>query len=197
MAEAGCSIEQLIAVVRAHEDKIERKSRAHAERQKRYRDRKRDTTLRNVTQRDARDVTLPLPPTVYSNNIYPPSQPIVPLDSLERVKRAPSARGARLAPTWEPDEKGLSMGREVFGSKLTTELESFRDYWAAQPGSKGIKTDWQATWRNWCRRAGERVNVTPFPSRGYGPNTNTESREPVISREENIARMKRALGYDQ
>jgi uncharacterized protein YdaU (DUF1376 family) len=30
-------------------------------------------------------------------------------------------------------------------------FETFRDYWIAQPGSKGLKTDWFATWRNWVR----------------------------------------------
>ena len=30
--------------------------------------------------------------------------------------------------------------------------EQFRDYWIAQPGQKGVKTDWDATWRNWVRR---------------------------------------------
>ena len=28
----------------------------------------------------------------------------------------------------------------------------FRDYWIAQPGQKGVKLDWEATWRNWVRR---------------------------------------------
>jgi phage terminase Nu1 subunit (DNA packaging protein) len=28
----------------------------------------------------------------------------------------------------------------------------FVDYWIAQPGQKGVKTDWDATWRNWMRR---------------------------------------------
>jgi hypothetical protein len=31
-------------------------------------------------------------------------------------------------------------------------FEGFRDYWIAQPGQKGVKTDWTATWRNWVRR---------------------------------------------
>jgi hypothetical protein len=34
-----------------------------------------------------------------------------------------------------------------------SELEKFRDYWTSQPGQKGTKTDWQATWRNWIRNA--------------------------------------------
>jgi hypothetical protein len=33
------------------------------------------------------------------------------------------------------------------------EFEKFRDYWIAQPGQKGVKLDWDATWRNWCRNA--------------------------------------------
>lgn len=30
-------------------------------------------------------------------------------------------------------------------------FERFRDYWKAQPGQRGVKADWFATWRNWCR----------------------------------------------
>lgn len=30
-------------------------------------------------------------------------------------------------------------------------FERFRDHWLAQPGQKGVKVDWDATWRNWCR----------------------------------------------
>ena len=31
-------------------------------------------------------------------------------------------------------------------------FEQFKDYWTAQPGQKGVKLDWEATWRNWVRR---------------------------------------------
>jgi hypothetical protein len=34
--------------------------------------------------------------------------------------------------------------------------EKFRDHWAALPGSRGMKVDWFAAWRNWCR------NEQPF-----------------------------------
>jgi len=30
-------------------------------------------------------------------------------------------------------------------------FEKFKDYWIAQPGQKGVKLDWFATWRNWVR----------------------------------------------
>lgn len=29
--------------------------------------------------------------------------------------------------------------------------DSFRDFWVGKPGKDGRKTDWLATWRNWCR----------------------------------------------
>lgn len=42
---------------------------------------------------------------------------------------------------------------------------SFADYWRAQPGAKGRKTDWPATWRNWVRREADNrrgSNVRPL-----------------------------------
>ena len=33
------------------------------------------------------------------------------------------------------------------------EADKFRDYWLSVSGSKGVKLDWQATWRNWVRKA--------------------------------------------
>lgn len=38
---------------------------------------------------------------------------------------------------------------EIDGAR---EFATFRDYWIAQPGQKGVKVDWFATWRNWIRR---------------------------------------------
>lgn len=64
-------------------------------------------------------------------------------------------RGTRLPDDFHPDmaaadDAGLSQadaGREAL---------KFRDYWISQPGQRGVKTDWPATWRNWCRTAAER-----------------------------------------
>lgn len=36
--------------------------------------------------------------------------------------------------------------------QVERETEKFLDYWRAAPGSKGVKLDWPATWRNWIRR---------------------------------------------
>jgi hypothetical protein len=45
-------------------------------------------------------------------------------------------------------EKAPNVGR--------ADHEAFCDYWRAQPGQRGVKVDWPATWRNWMRREQER-----------------------------------------
>lgn len=58
------------------------------------------------------------------------------------------ATGTRLPDEWQPAQPG-------FEGATGNTLAKFRDYWRAQPGAKGRKTDWEATWRNWCRRDAE------------------------------------------
>jgi uncharacterized protein YdaU (DUF1376 family) len=71
-------------------------------------------------------------------------------DTEHKVK---ARRGSRLDPNFLLPEEWCS-----FCIKTRPELsafdvwEQFRDYWIAQPGQKGVKTDWEATWRNWVRR---------------------------------------------
>lgn len=36
---------------------------------------------------------------------------------------------------------------------IDTQTDAFIDYWTAQPGQKGVKSDWVATWRNWIRNS--------------------------------------------
>jgi hypothetical protein len=64
------------------------------------------------------------------------------------------SNGVRLPADWTPDEPGYD------GATAQT-LARFGDYWRAQPGAKGRKTDWQATWRNWCRRDAEQRTARP------------------------------------
>jgi hypothetical protein len=84
-----------------------------------------------------------------------------------RVVATADPKGHRLPADWKPGgdlaefaaKLGLN-GREV--------AERFRDYWHAQPGAKGRKLDWAATWRNWCRedeRRAKRPTAAPRKSR--------------------------------
>ena len=60
---------------------------------------------------------------------------------------------------WQPDETLVAWTKvNAPAAANGVEVERFRDYWAAQPGAKGRKTDWAATWRNWARRCQEQAS---------------------------------------
>jgi uncharacterized protein YdaU (DUF1376 family) len=92
------------------------------------------------------------PPTT---NHQPPAVNLNPVPAVinppEKVKS--TARGARLAvlaglpPEWREWAKS---NRPDLNPESV--FEEFKDYWQATAGSKGVKLDWFATWRNWCRR---------------------------------------------
>lgn len=62
--------------------------------------------------------------------------------------------GTRLPADWKPsaDEIRFAMSEGYSEHAAWREAATYRDYWVAQPGAKGRKTDWPATWRNWIRR---------------------------------------------
>lgn len=81
----------------------------------------------------------------------------------QREIKIPASRGTRMtlhAPTMEM----LNFCAELhWGQRQTYKVwAEFRDYWVAIPGARGIKLDWVATWKNWCRRAPVEKTVTPL-----------------------------------
>ena len=72
-------------------------------------------------------------------------------------------RGARLANDWTPSvaDKEAAKAEGFSESETGREAAKFRDYWLAKSGSAGVKLDWSATWRNWCRRAAEYAGKKP------------------------------------
>lgn len=82
-------------------------------------------------------------------------------------------RGTRLPAGWTPQRSQANLKAEhdsgLTPDELSSQLERFRDHWAAQPGAKGTKLDWQATWRNWIRRSGDERSPK---RRGNGPDWN-------------------------
>lgn len=89
-----------------------------------------------------------------------------PADSLNPDSLNPESstsgrgRATRLPRDWKPTaEQTRWAAREMGGiepTRVDRIAESFRDYWVAKPGRDGTKLDWDATWRNWIRREGER-----------------------------------------
>lgn len=62
-------------------------------------------------------------------------------------------RGTRLPTGFAfPDEWKVFCQQERQDLVPQKVFAEFVDYWIAQPGQKGVKLDWEATWRNWVRR---------------------------------------------
>jgi uncharacterized protein YdaU (DUF1376 family) len=71
-------------------------------------------------------------------------------------------RGSRLASDWFLSK---SMGEWATQERPDLDVrqvaEQFKDYWVAQAGQKGVKLDWDATWRNWVRNT-KTVKPNPY-----------------------------------
>lgn len=83
-----------------------------------------------------------------------------------------SAGASRLDQNFHPPNDWIDFAlTEGFSqTEAQREADKFRDYWIAQPGAKGRKLDWFATWRNWVRRAGDGRKPSSSGQRGYhGP----------------------------
>ena len=77
---------------------------------------------------------------------------------------AASKRGTRIEADWLPERDLIDqMQAECPNVNLESEHKVFIDYWIAQPGQKGVKLDWAATWRNWMRRKQNEAPRNQYP----------------------------------
>ena len=93
-----------------------------------------------------------------------------PQGDSERGRTATTARGTRLTLTELPGDWSDWCAAERPDLDPGRTWERFRDHFIAEPGVRGVKADWRATWRNWVRRefvqrpgavAGKRVGKGP------------------------------------
>jgi hypothetical protein len=67
-----------------------------------------------------------------------------------------NTKGTRLSNEWVMPDEWHQVAYEINNSlskdKTKQIAAEFKDYWISLSGSKGIKNDWLATWRNWVRR---------------------------------------------
>jgi len=90
-------------------------------------------------------------------NEAPPNQEPVTSNQEPRTK-VETARGSRLPDDFEPD---FQFAVDAGIQNTLEEAAKFRDYWRSMPGQKGVKLDWPATWRNWCRNAKPAARASP------------------------------------
>jgi hypothetical protein len=84
--------------------------------------------------------------------------------------RQTNPRGTRLSDGWKPDQSVIdAMGAEYPHIDLLAEHAKFTDHWLSTAGQRGVKADWNATWRNWIRREAESPRRSG-PTGGAGSN---------------------------
>ena len=82
-------------------------------------------------------------------------------------------RGTRLPAEWMPEESTKEWARREHPNvNLTAAHEKFTNYWLALAGQKGVKLDWDRTWRNWIIRESE--SARPSNGRSASGLTNRE-----------------------
>lgn len=90
--------------------------------------------------------------TTFEPSVEPSIEPI---EAQAPAPKADARLGTRLPEDWFPSQLDIDGSAFMTAEARERELEKFRDYWRAVPGAKGRKLDWDATWRNWLRRAEE------------------------------------------
>lgn len=149
MVASGCTPEQMAAVIKAdlieRDAAVETKRAKDAERQRRHRA-SRDVTVTPCDNADSVTEPLSRPPNEIKSN--PPTH--------TREKQTPRARGHRLPVDWQPGPLPAELASAVSAwpsGALERELARFRDWAASATGPNATKSDWNAAWRNWLRKA--------------------------------------------
>jgi hypothetical protein len=196
MREAGLTWDQALMAAEIMEAELataKPERSGAAVRQQRYRDRKkaeegitRDVTCAtNITRDENRNGVTPVDASRVEYTSLPSEEVINPLTtpsgSIPPKAKSPPL-GSRLPDDWQPDidaAMALGLGREG----ALQQADRFRDYWRGIPGAKGRKSDWSATWRNWCRRTVENL-PSPRPGQahdrtGHHPRNDREARRGV------------------
>ena len=172
--EVACALSELLAIKERRKASRELNRASNALRQKRFRQRRAAVTaLRNGAVTDSnknndlgRNAVTRNAPITNVNEINEVDRNAVTRDTStltyllkerkkeeERKIRGTHKKGFRLPDDWNPREADFAMAVARLNGSAKLELEKFRDYWKAQPGQRGTKLDWDATFRNWVRNA--------------------------------------------
>ncbi len=89
----------------------------------------------------------------------------------KKAKRSKANRGCRLPEDFEPDYD-FAIAEGLPPERVKVEIAKFRDYWRSKAGANATKIDWQATWRNWVRKAVDDLEKTKNTNNSGGSNGN-------------------------
>lgn len=153
---------------------VKRQSSDGAERMRKLRERRKDENVTDVTERASHVLREDKNKVSIERGI----SPVGDHSPAPKRARAPSPPGTRFEDYLVVETPAkvhqalLLLAKEHSGMSpqaAANEFEVFRDHWRSQPGAKGVKSDWAATWRNWLRRAaGFRGGGSASPPRQTG-----------------------------
>lgn len=104
------------------------------------------------------------------------------------------SRASRLSTDFQLPDSWISFCKETRPDldAQATFLE-FKDYWIAKAGKDGCKTDWEATWRNWVRRAFSK----PIVSKNMEDKSWQFSNEGIVAKANELGLRSEGLSYQQ
>lgn len=74
-------------------------------------------------------------------------------DDAPSPRKGKASKGTRINPDWVPTPEMVEYCKQKRSDLDPNDVaENFRDYYLSVPGDKGLKKDWDATWRTWVRR---------------------------------------------
>lgn len=78
------------------------------------------------------------------------AHPLSNTDTNIRVEARKETRPTRLPEDWElsAERREIAVTEGIDPERT---FANFKDYWTAAPGKRGLKSNWDATWRVWCR----------------------------------------------
>jgi len=148
-------------------------ARRSADRERKRRERERAARSRDTVS-DANDQAEHVNPQVNSMSRDTSTDASDPYKRGEKDKHPPRPPGAappRKRGTRLPDDFKITPAMVAWARENVphvdgrAETERFTDYWHAKAGRDACKLDWEATWRNWMRRAAEQQPRTRYRSR--------------------------------
>jgi hypothetical protein len=160
LRKAGVPAEQILDAVEVMEQERLAKGRA---RTAKCRNAKRDGDVTHVT--NVTRVT-PEPHSTESRVTHVGDNSKTLETSGKEGRKKERARAARIPPDFQPsidDALAEGLSRPI----AEREARKFVDHFLGAPGERGLKQNWPATWRNWCRRIGD----GPY-HQSQGPPTN-------------------------
>lgn len=94
------------------------------------------------------------------------------------AQRPKADRGHRLPADWQPEALTGASAAEVAVwpvGAIERELSRFRDWAASATGPNSVKSNWQAAWRNWLKKAQDdgRYGRTPQQRNGFTGQSST------------------------